>query len=193
MGFDQRFYYLFLKNGSTTFQVKVKKEYRMEVLWVPIEDFPNYLISNFGDVMNEYNGRILNLSRTLDGTVKVNLLHEGFHYTRSVKVLVAEAFVKGQTSRINTPIQLDGNQENNRADNIVWRSRSFALNYARQFNDVLIWQERGPIRDVETGEIYLSIYDAAVVNGLLFQDIWKSLRYVPVHKTPPTWQTFEFM
>lgn len=166
----------------------------MEIEWVQVEEFPNYSISNFGDVVNEATGRVLRQSTTIDGTVKVNIMHSNGQSTRSVKVLVADAFVLGKSDFCNTPIHLDGNSQNNQADNIRWRPRDFAWRYKRQFIDIPDKEFRGPIRDVETRDRYLHVYEAAVMNGLLFEDIWKSIRrQLYFESTFPTHQRFELI
>lgn len=169
----------------------------MDIVWSRIDEFPNYLVSNFGDVMNETTGRILYQSTTIQGAVKVNLIKDGRVYSRSVKVLVAKSFVEridlGHVL-FDTPIHLDGNQQNNRADNLMWRPRWFAWKYTRQFSKISNLYYKGPIRDVKTREIYLHIYEAAVLNGLLFKDIWRSILLTsPPSPTFPTGQIFEFV
>lgn len=164
----------------------------LERQWVPIQEFPEYSISNYGEVVNETTGRLLRESTTIQGAVKVNL-HNGEYHTRSVKVLVAEAFVPGQSVIFNTPIHLDGDQKNNRADNLMWRPRWFAWKYTRQMSDVSEVHLRGPIRDIDTREMYLHVYEAATMNGLLFKDIWRCLYNFDFETIFPTGQRFEFV
>ena len=104
--------------------------------WKTIEEFPNYDISNYGNIANNFNEVLLEVSKTKQGALKVGLVKDGKQYTRSVKVLVAEAFVIGQTDIFDTPILLDGNQSNCSAWNIEWRPRWHAWNYSYQFNDI---------------------------------------------------------
>lgn len=166
----------------------------MERGWLPIEGFPDYVISNFGEIVNETTGTVIRQSRNQDGVVKVGLYKDGLQHTRSVRVLVAEAFVPGRTKKFNTPIHLDDDQENNRADNLTWRPRNFAWHYKRQFIDIEEKEFRGPIRDVETRDRYLHIYEAATFNGLLFADVWRSINHIRHFElTFPTDQRFEFV
>jgi hypothetical protein len=73
-----------------------------------------YEVSNFGRIYNIQTGREMVLSPTLQGILTVGLMsenHDGYpnrQYRRSVKRLVAEAFVPGETDLFDTPIQLDG-------------------------------------------------------------------------------------
>lgn len=143
----------------------------MEIVWAQVYDFPNYLVSNYGDVSNATTGKLLRHSMTQQGAVKVNLMRDNVSYTRSVKVLVAELFLDGASDIFNTPIHLDGDQENNRADNLAWRPRWFAWKYSQQFHDDAVFQWKGKIKDLETGETYASFFAAACKHGLLVKDI----------------------
>lgn len=161
----------------------------MEIMWAPIQDFPNYSVSNYGDVVNETTGRVLRQSTTLQGALKVKLFYEGGEITKSVKVLVAEAFIESPNELFNTPIHLDGNQRNCRADNIVWRPRWFAWKYTRQFVILPVYINRGPVLELDTQVQYFTVYDAATLNGLLFNGVWESICLVK-EEVFPTWQRF---
>jgi len=158
-------------------------------LWSPIFGFLDYSVSYSGLIRNDNTGRLMSLSKTKQGAVKVNLTQGGRATTRSVKVLVAEAFVPGQTDIFDTPINLDGVQENNHADNLMWRPRWFAWRYAHQFENVYDYYRANPVIDVHAKVLYEDMYDAATTNGLLLKDILLSCHNNdPVF---PTWQRFE--
>ena len=163
----------------------------MEEKWSTIDEFPMYKVSNFGEVLNQTTGKLMNLSQTRTGLVKVGMVRGGVQYTRGLSILVADAFVFGRTEIFDTPIHLDGDPWNNRADNICWRPHWFAWRYTHQFSNVVDNDHLGPLRDIETRFRYLDVYEAAIVNGLLFVDIRKSI----VTKEPvfPTFQVFELI
>ncbi len=119
----------------------------LEEHWSDIPEFPNYCVSDLGAVVNKSTGRYLIQTMATGGTYKVGLVRAGKQYTRSVKVLVAEAFVEGQSEIFNTPIQLDGYQENMRWDNLMWRPRWFAWKYTRQFSEVSDFNRVGWVHD----------------------------------------------
>jgi len=162
----------------------------MDEHWSVIPEFPNYSVSDLGNVMNNITGRDIRLTLTSQGAVKVGLVRGGTQYTRSVKVLVAEAFVPGRTDIFDTPIQLDGYQHNNMAENLMWRPRWFAWKYSRQFAIESDYHSRGPIYDLDTGQRYADVYEVATRNGLLFQDVWRSVNLG--YPTFPTKQVFGF-
>ena len=141
-----------------------------------IPGFSTYCVTDDGKVFNVKTGREMVLSPTLQGDLSVGMMKEGIQYRRSVKVLVAEMFVDGQTPVFNTPMLLDGDKHNLRADNIVWRPRWFAVKYARQFeNPYPDYYYYGPIFDVVSSTQYNSILEAAMLNGLLCNDIYYSI------------------
>ena len=163
----------------------------MELEWVAIPDFPNYLISSSGDVVNANSGRWLAQSHTQEGVPKVGLVNGTKQYTKSVAVLVAEVFVPGKDDISDTVVHLDGDICNNGASNLVWRPRWFAWRYASQFDVDSINNHIGPIRAVGTGDRYLDIRECAIINGLLMEDIRKSL--VMDEAVFPTLQRFEMV
>lgn len=161
----------------------------MEEKWSTVEEFTMYKVSNFGDVVNQTTGKVLNLSQTRTGLVKVGMVRGGVQYTRGLSILVADAFVFGRTEVFDTPIHLDGDQTNNRADNLMWRPRWFAWKYFRQFTDSQ-YHDRGPLVDLETGIWYNTILEASIEHGLLFRDVMRSIGIKEA--TFPTWQMFAF-
>jgi len=163
----------------------------MDEMWLTIKNFPNYSVSSHGRVRNEDRGRLMNTSLTQQGGVKVGLVSGSRQYTRSVKVLVAEAFVDGASERFDTPMHLDGNQENNNASNLVWRPRWFAWKYKRQFQHLEQYSGLGPVKDRKSGLLYSDVVEASVTNGLLFEEVYMSL----VNKVPtfPTYQIFDWV
>jgi hypothetical protein len=160
-------------------------------LWKTVDEFPMYKVSNLGDVVNEETGRFLNQSFNPQGAKKVGLFDGKRQHTRSVKFLVANAFVEGQNKQFDTAVNLDGDQTNNIADNLVWRPRWFAMQYARQFVEIGDWYLHRKIQDIETEVVYEDIVDAAIRHGLLHRQILLS-----IHNTQevawPTRQTFRF-
>jgi hypothetical protein len=156
-----------------------------------IKGFPGYEVTNFGRVFNLVDGREMTLSFTLQGDLTVGLMRDGRQHRRGVKVLVAKAFVDGRTEIFNTPIQLDGDKVNLRADNIVWRPRWFAWQYTHQFKEVHNWYFYGPVVDLESGEQYKNCIEASVENGVLCKDVHRSI-YSEEHVFP-TRQKFAYV
>lgn len=146
----------------------------MQERWSMISEFPTYSVSNYGQVRNMETHRVIRQSITTAGVAKIGLVVGGKQYTRSVALLVAEAFVLGRTETFDTPVHIDGCSSNNRKDNLVWRPRWFACKYAKQFDDTT-HHNRGPIIDLTTRVWYDTVLDASMANVLLIKDIMRSI------------------
>lgn len=156
--------------------------------WVVVDEFPNYIVSTLGRVVNESTKRVIEPSHTTQGALKVTLIKDGQKCTRSLKVLVASAFVKGESEIFNTPIQLDGNQDNVRADNLMWRPRWFAWKYTRQFTDCDEYRDDALYLHLRSGVFYKSMYEVGVTYGVLFKDVRRHIWYnIPLF---PIWEEF---
>ena len=158
--------------------------------WENILGFPNYMISTHGRVRNIKHGRLVKMSTTKQGAMKVSLYSENNRITKSVKVLVAEAFLPGRTDQFDTAMHLDGDQSNNRIENLVWRPRWFAWKYSRQFDYLEQYSKLGPVYEIRSKKEYSSVAEAGMSNGLLFNEIDFGIsNKVAVF---PTWQQFEW-
>lgn len=148
----------------------------MEEEWKEIRHFPDYMISNFGAVYNKRTEREVMASANNFGTVRVNLVApDGSRHTRSVAVLVAEAFLRKPTRKCTQVMMLDGNLSHVVSSNLAWRTVSYAYEYVRQLKlQQPINYLNLRVRDVTTGEEYGSIVEAGMTLGLLFKDIWRS-------------------
>jgi hypothetical protein len=144
-------------------------------IWKTIPSFPNYAVSNYGRVFNIKKDVEMVLSRNQDGTLTVGLSREGLQRRRSVKVIVAELFVDGQSDLFDTVIHLDGDDTNIFAHNLAWRPRWFAWKYRKQFDNIPGWAYTGPVVDRVNGQSFGSIIDAACNTGSLLDDIRASL------------------
>jgi hypothetical protein len=97
--------------------------------------FPGYKISSEGEVRSERTDKPLKLSPNQYNVVRVGLMKrdESRQVTLSLPRLVASMFVQGKSATFNTPINLNGDRNDNRAKNLSWRPRWFAVNFFRQF------------------------------------------------------------
>lgn len=166
----------------------------MEEEWVQILEFPNYEVSNFGQVANIHGDYFIRPSVTQQGGLKVGLVKNNKQYTRSLKRLVAEAFVPGYDEIFDTPIHLDGDQFNCRADNLEWRPRWFSWQYHHQFRDIPSRFEMGPLVELaEDGSVvgaYSDFVEIAHTHGMLLEHLWEGVNLrEPVF---PSWRMFVF-
>lgn len=139
--------------------------------WKAIHEFPEYSVSNFGNVCSNKSGRIMSVSPNQFGVVQVGLMKDGVQYHRSVPLLVAKAFIPIKPGPFDTPINLDGDRSNNHVDNLVWRPRWFAIKYNRQFRYSFNGHISRPLVDIKSGEISLNSFECAKRYGLLEEEI----------------------
>lgn len=161
----------------------------MREKWHELDEFPDYAISSLGHIHNIKTGMPRRTSINQQGIVKISLYKNGSELiTRSVAVMVAEAFCEGQTEFFNTPIHLDGDRENCRADNLMWRPRWFAVQYHRQFESPEFHKSDVHIEDLESGKEYYSVKEACMDLGLYYNDVYRAY----VHGEPTRFMRKEF-
>lgn len=159
--------------------------------WSNVLGFLGYSVSNMGRVRNESTGRILTVLRNGDGTCYVGLTKGRKQLRRSLALLVATAFVPKVSGRVefDRPLHLDGDQTNNRADNLVWRPHWFMVQYYRQIKTGKIGSDI-PVMETRKIEIFPNSYEAALAYGLLESQIIASLTTGTF--VYPTFQHFKY-
>lgn len=157
--------------------------------WQELDEFPDYAVNDLGDIHNIKTGMPRKTSINQHGIVKISLYKNRKElHTRSVAVLVADAFVEGKTDVFDTPIHIDGDRLNCRADNLMWRPRWFAVQYHRQFDSPEFHNSYVHIVDVETGMEFYNVKDACMHFGLYYNDVYRSY----IHEEPTRFMRREF-
>jgi len=90
-----------------------------EEIYKEIKDFPNYHISNFGNVKNIKTGRILKQRLRHDGYKDITLCVNNKKYNKSVHRLVIETFLDNVDNKLCCD-HIDNNKENNNINNLRW-------------------------------------------------------------------------
>ncbi len=170
----------------------------MHKLWRNIRDFPDYMVSNDGEIMNVQTGRILRQSQNQSGTATVGMMYEDprtakkEQHHRSVALIVASEWnVEKLMPSCDTPINLNGDRMDNRVENLMFRPRWFAVKYNRQFSHPFPYPIVTPVMDIDSGEISENSMEAAMRYGLLEEDVVLSIANRTV--TWPTYQKFEMI
>lgn len=146
----------------------------MKERWFELDEFPDYAVNNYGDIYNIKTDMPRKTSMNQYGIVKISLYQGDRLITRSVAVMVAEAFVPGKTDLFNTPIHLDGDRQNCRADNLMWRPRWFAVRYHRQFDVEEFHDSSVELVELTTGKTYGNVKEACIDLGLYYNDVYRS-------------------
>lgn len=156
--------------------------------WKEIPGFPNYSVSDMGNIRNTKFDRQLSIAMNQYGVAFVGLIRNGGQFNRSVPLLVAQAFVDQPSTVFDTPINLNGDRTDNRAENLVWRPRWFAVKYHKQFNDTAKHHIAEPIQEMVSKEIYSNSFECAIRNGVLENEV--ILAILEHTYTWPTYQQF---
>ena len=99
--------------------------------WKVIYDFPNYEISNYGNVRN--NTKIVKAVPNKHG-YNVVLLCNGIRKSVNIHRLVAAAFIPNPDNLPEID-HIDGDRANNDATNLRWCTRKQNLNYQKAINN----------------------------------------------------------
>lgn len=147
----------------------------MPETWEVLIDFPSYSISNLGNVVNTYRGRVMAQRSNHQGVRMVSLMDEHHRQvTRSVALLVAESFIPQPSSIFNSPIHLDGDRANCSVDNLTWRPRWFSVLYHRQFSDIRFYHRQIVLGIQGSRERFQGWADPCMRYGLLYKSIINS-------------------
>lgn len=159
--------------------------------WKVIPEFDRYSVSDQGQIRNDATERIMRLSMNQYGVLSVGMMYRGTQFRRSVPLLVAKAFVPGGTEIFDTPVCLDGDRFNCRANNLTWRPWWFAVKYNRQFVEPYYAPIDRQIRNKKTGEVFVNSLECAKWYGVLEQDLVESIMYRTF--VWPVYQEFEVL
>lgn len=159
--------------------------------WEPLLDYQNYSVSDQGRVRSDKSGAVLANALTPGNRPYVRMTYQGRQVSRGLALLVCQTFIPFPNHNIDnpTPIHLDGDPRNCRAENLQWRPRWFAQKHARQFHQN--FRNPNAIRDIKTGRVYNEIWDVVLERGLLFSDVFCSI--VNCTRVFPGWDQFEWV
>lgn len=142
----------------------------LDVVWAEIEGFPNYEVSNNGEIYNRKFDRYLTPRPNADGYLRVTLFEEGIGKERYVHNLVARAFFA--EFRANAHVtQVNGDKTDNRVNNLRLRG---GKRVEPRPNLLQGWGRR--VKIVETGEIFRTVGECARWIGGDFSKIYACLR-----------------
>ncbi len=161
--------------------------------WKHLEEFPGYSISTYGQVANDRRDSILRQNPNMQGIAMVGLMQAGRHTTRSVPLLVANAFVPNpDPKRFNSPIQLNGHRMDSHIDNLLWRPRWFAYKYHIQFSqEGFYYVPKAQILLLDTDERFNELVTPSTKYGLHYKDVMYS--YMMGTDVYPTRQHFRLL
>lgn len=167
----------------------------MDEEWLPLQDFPGYDISNYGQVWNADKDRVLKWSYVQYGIPTVGLMLDDKQYRRSVPVLVAQTWLFDPPRKdFNTVIHLDGDRSNCYHQNLRWRPRWFAVTFHKEriMSRFPNWNsDVAQIELIQTGEVYRNPKHVAETHGVLEEDVYKSI--INGSAVFPDWLRFRYI
>lgn len=111
------------------------------MIYKEIKNYPNYEISENGDVRNIKTGRFLKKTLRDDGFLIIPLSQNNVSKIFYVNRLVATAFIPNP-SNFKFVIHIDGNKENNNVNNLQWVC---VFDFAKKVHSILSDSDRKKI------------------------------------------------
>lgn len=136
--------------------------------WRVIEEFPNYLVSNYGRIKHEDRNEPRKAQVNDKGfpTVLLSVHSSSTRYLRQVNKLVALAFLPPPTDqRMNSVWHIDGDLTNCRSENLRWDTRPRVLEW-NEMNRTHEPRYKTPaIRNNWTGKTYENALECGMAEG----------------------------
>lgn len=137
--------------------------------WRKIEDYPNYEISDQGEVWNLRRGILQQTFYTSGGTEMVRLSCNGKSKAFAIDYLVASSFCKGKQPGYSVR-HIDGNKYNYHPSNLEWYKKVRKPTFSEKCKNESICCN-------ETGIVYENIYKCHQNTGIKLLTLRKCLKY----------------
>lgn len=100
-------------------------------MWKTVPNYPNYEVSNLGDIRNKVTHKKKKPSINGKGYLYIRLWKNNQSKTYMVETLVATLFV-GNPNRYKETNHIDEHRTRNRVYNLEWCSRKYNINYGNR-------------------------------------------------------------
>ena len=149
-------------------------------MWKIISDFPNYSISDIGEIKNNKTNKLLKICHNQEGYNIVQLWKNHKGYMKRVHRLVLETFCPRENMKLLEVNHIDCDINNNQLSNLEWCTSQENIKYRLQLNHKR--QQKVKVEFIDgTIEIYESITQCALHFGVDQKTIYK---YVKFQLTP---------
>jgi hypothetical protein len=138
--------------------------------WLPVKDFNDYEVSNYGRVRSLKTNTIMKSYTTKNGYQQIKLFSKSKHHPRYIHRLVAAAFFDCDYEEFEIN-HIDGDKENNFIGNLEWCKHSENTRHAIKTGLFIPYRlpprphPSKKVRILETGEIFQSITECAEYIG----------------------------
>ncbi|CAL6032896.1 putative_intron encoded HNH endonuclease [Hexamita inflata] len=154
-------------NYEESSQEELIEEYR------DIDGYPNYEVSNLGQVRNKTTGRILKQRNRCNGYLAVNLCQNKIKKTYYIHQLVSKAFIENPDNYSEID-HCDGVKSNNNVWNLRWVSRRENLKNKNGHGDKFVFVNELPddVNEVQyySGYFFEGYYWSETMNKLYFNN-----------------------
>jgi hypothetical protein len=151
----------------------------MEEEWKQIVDYPNYSVSNYGNIRNDKTGLILKAGLDNNGYKRVGLYNNGKPKTFEIHKLVGEAFIEKSEENIIID-HIDRDKLNNNVSNLRFvtyqinsRNRTKNKNCSSIYKGVY-WKKQDKIWEakikIDRKDIYLGRYKTEIEAGASYNN-----------------------
>jgi NUMOD4 motif len=174
----------------------------MQEEWREIEDFPYYMISNYG--------RLRHVERP-ETVRKISLNDRGFpvvtlygpdgktRYLRQINKLVATAFLPPPLPgehpgdmESNSVWHIDGDLTNCRADNLRWEWRARVLEWNEMNRGKSKYRHFARVKNNRTGAIYDNTYECALAEGIIESRVIWMVERMPQAMQDSAWFSYVY-
>ncbi len=143
--------------------------------YVDVVGFGNYQVSNYGNIKNKKSGRMLAVSYTEKGYLKVNLSRGGVSHTRRVHKVVCEHFVANPGNKPQID-HIDCDKANNRADNLRWCTNQENLDF--YYENHHVYKVPKPNKYGSREEMIKAVGNPVCVNGVRYVSAGTAAQFI---------------
>lgn len=136
-------------------------------IYKTITDYPNYEVSNLGNVRNKKTGQVLKPGKNNCGYLKVDLRKEGKRKHFLIHRLVSTVFIPNPETK-NEVNHINGIKTDNRVENLEWVTHSENVNHSFRTGLNKITNNPNPkqkVRCIETNQEFESQLSASKYFG----------------------------
>lgn len=138
--------------------------------WKQLDAFPKYAVSPEGLVKNLERDTLVTARQNRQGIFMVNLMRDNMQVTRSVALLVAQAYLRPPlNAAYNSVIHRNGDRTDCSAINLMWRPRWYAIKYHKMFD---LPELNVSVTIDQTNETFGTLREACIKYGLIEQDTY---------------------
>lgn len=149
-------------------------------MWKVIKDFPNYSISDIGEIKNNQTNKLLSICQNQEGYKIVQLWKEHKGYMKRIHRLVLETFSPCENMENLEVNHIDCNINNNMLSNLEWCTSEENTQYRLNLNH----KRRQKVK-VEFTNGAIEIYDTITECAKHFQIDTKTIyKYIKYQLTP---------